>query len=232
MPTVRDNDSNDVFTFDHIPDTCPVCRRAAEIKRILPGQGHAFPDAGNEAKSKLQILFECPSHTCSSWFIVEYGRTLQSGVGLIYCARKFYPLTAKGFDVVEGIAELSPQFAKIANQAAKAEADGLEEIAGIGYRKALEFLIKDYCIKVNPAKAPVIKKLSLAQCIEDFVKDSNIKTCAKRAVWIGNDEAHYERVWTDHDVKDLKMLIRLTQHWISNERLTEQYLKDIDPKKE
>jgi hypothetical protein len=141
-----------------------------------------------------------------------------------------YPLTAKGFNVIEGIADLSQQFVKIADQATKAEADGLGEIAGIGYRKAIEFLIKDYCIKIHPDNATSIRKLPLAQCIEQFVKDSNVKECAKRATWLGNDEAHYERIWTDHDVKDLKTLIRLTQHWISNEILTEQYLGDMKAK--
>lgn len=46
---------------------------------------------------------------------------------------------------------------------------------------------------------------------------------AKRAVWLGNDETHYVRIWTEHDVKSLKMLIDLTIHWIDADALSDQF---------
>ena len=50
---------------------------------------------------------------------------------------------------------------------------------------------------------------------------------AKRAVWLGNDETHYVRVWADKDVNNLKHLIDLTIRWIENEIETERVLQEM-----
>lgn len=42
-----------------------------------------------------------------------------------------------------------------------------------------------------------IKARPLAQVINNFVDNENIKQCTKRAVWFGNDETHYVRTWAD-----------------------------------
>jgi hypothetical protein len=118
---------------------------------------------------------------------------------------------------------------KILNQALAAEAAGLDEVAGIGLRKALEFLIKDYCVYKAPTNEDAIKKKFLGKLIKEDVIDQNIKNCAERAVWLGNDETHYVRTWTSHDIKDLKTLITLTTNWIANELLTEKYMKSMTP---
>ena len=70
---------------------------------------------------------------------------------------------------------------------------------------ALEFLIKDYACLENPDKEEVIKKTLLGKCINEYILDSNVKACAKRATWLGNDETHYVRKWTDQDISDLKI---------------------------
>ena len=64
-------------------------------------------------------------------------------------------------------------------------------------------------------------------CINDYVTDTNIKECARRATWLGNDETHYERRWNEHDIEDLKVLIDLTKNWIDNELLTEHYIETM-----
>lgn len=50
-----------------------------------------------------------------------------------------------------------------------------------------------------------------------------VKSCATKAVWLGNDETHYERKWEDRDINDLKILIQLTLHHIESELLTEKF---------
>ncbi len=50
-----------------------------------------------------------------------------------------------------------------------------------------------------------------------------MKVCASRAAWLGNDETHYERRWEQHDIKDLRLLIRLSVNWIENVILTMEY---------
>ena len=104
----------------------------------------------------------------------------------------------------------------------------LMEVCGVGYRKALEFLIKDYIIEgKEPDVVEEIKVSPLARCIDTFVSDPNVKNVSKRAVWLGNDETHYVRKWEEKDVQDLKGLIRLTIRWIEQERETAFLLKDM-----
>jgi len=69
--------------------------------------------------------------------------------------------------------------------------------------------------------------MTLGNCIKGKVNDPNIKTCAERATWLGNDETHYVRTWNGHDIQDLKRLIKLTVNWISNEILTENYSAEM-----
>jgi len=120
------------------------------------------------------------------------------------------------------IQKLSPAFVTIYGQSDSAEQEALTEICGVGYRKALEFLIKDYLIEKHSDKADEIKKKFLGRCIEEYVTEVRVKEVAKRAVWLGNDETHYVRLWEGKDLKDLKDLINLTVLWIDMEKKTEQ----------
>lgn len=47
---------------------------------------------------------------------------------------------------------------------------------------------------------------------------------------LGNDEIHFIRKWTDKDIDDLKVLIRLAMTWIENEVLTKKYLDSMPVK--
>ncbi len=100
-------------------------------------------------------------------------------------------------------------------------------VAGPGYRKALEFLIKDYLCLAQPEDAEKIKKAQLGPCIADYVTNENVKAMAARAVWLGNDETHYTRKWEDKDLEDLKKLIQLTVHWIEMELMTTSVIEEM-----
>lgn len=134
-----------------------------------------------------------------------------------------FPVPILGSPLEQGLENISPGFVDIFSQVQEAEALGLDSLTGIGYRKALEFLIKDYLISKHPEDKNKISGQLLAQCIRDYVTDPNIKDCADRAVWLGNDEAHYVRKWSDRDIEDLKTLLKLTRYWLSSEFLTREY---------
>ena len=151
-------------------------------------------------------------------------------MGSNYFRERIFPRIPQPLDVPEQVAKISPRFVAIANQANAAEVHSLDDVAGMAYRKALEFLIKDYCIKCHPDKASEIRKALLMQCIKAYVSDG-LKKCAIRATWLGNDETHYDRIWTDHDIEDLKRLLKLTQNWIDNELLTSRYVNEMDSSK-
>jgi hypothetical protein len=121
----------------------------------------------------------------------------------------------------------SPLFQEIYNQALQAESLKLNHIAGMGYRKALEFLIKDYLINFKEEDAEVIKGKLLGRCIKNHIENENIRELAERAAWLGNDETHYYRTWIGKDINDLKQLIDLVIHWISMEILTKKMIEGM-----
>lgn len=128
------------------------------------------------------------------------------------------------------IRRISPEFEKIYNQAYHAEQICLDQICGVGYRKALEFLIKDYLISEvaeDDATKELIKKTFLDKCIQDYVPNEQVKIVARRAVWLGNDETHYTRKWENKDVSHLKSLIDLTVRWIESDIETKELLNEM-----
>jgi len=106
---------------------------------------------------------------------------------------------------------------EIYNEAKAAEEMKLLQIAGAGYRKALEFLVKDFCINEQPNDAKrtaEITRSSLMAVIQTHVRNTDIQAAAsaERAAWLGNDETHYSRKWKGKDRDDLKALIAITVH--------------------
>ena len=209
-----------------IPDICPVCRMSGTMTR-LPSAYVRVRDEHDHLRT-LQILFRCPRHKCGSVFIAEYeqGYTSHSS-NMTWNHQRSIPMELAPPKVSPEIRSISPAFYGLYRQALAAEHHGLTDVFGMALRKALEFLIKDYAISKYPDKDTAIKAALLGQVIKDHVSDPNIKLCAERAVWLGNDETHYERRWTDHDVTDLKALIQLTLNWIANEQLTAKYLASM-----
>ena len=54
-----------------------------------------------------------------------------------------------------------------------------------------------------------------------------MRIAAERAVWLGNDETHYERRWDSMTIENLKELIQLTVNWIHSDILTKKYKEDM-----
>jgi hypothetical protein len=122
---------------------------------------------------------------------------------------------------------------KISAQAQTAEDQGLDEIAGPGFRKALEFLIKDYAISLTTDEAvkDEIRKILLNTVITKYLSGEKLPIVSKRAAWLGNDETHYERRWVGKDLEDLKKLISAVEHFIAMEKLAASLPVEMpDPK--
>lgn len=189
---------------------CPICKHA-----LRPHMVYGTMYKNNLDENMLCMVYLCPH--CYENFIVTYDHCEnKSGYNpfifnnrLSIAPSKFEKQTFE-----ECISNLSPSFVKIYNQALEAEHYNLDEIAGIGYRKALEFLIKDYCSYKNPTKTDEIQKAFLAKCIEDNIVDTKLKKSAKVSTWLGNDETHYIRKFTNKDINDLKKFINTTVYFI------------------
>lgn len=209
------------YEVDQHPDECPCCHHA-----VKPG---LLVATFSDEDKVIEVAFKCPRHKCSRIFVAIFEkRYMHTGyVSNAFYLRATFPRNPVAPTVAEEVAKVSPQFVKIFTQASQAEAFGLGEVAGVGYRKALEFLVKDYCVTKSPGKEDDVKKRPLAQVIENYVDNENVKQCAKRAVWLGNDETHYVRTWVDKDIKDLKLLIKLTVGWIEHAIITELLIADM-----
>lgn len=208
------------FTIDRFPDECPVCHT-----RILPRFVEAiFEKTPGGALHLLQGAFQCTTEKCHQLFVATYSRISDTGGKLAQVA----PVSPKSHPFSAEIQEVSPTFVDIYNQVIVAEAANLHQLTGIGLRKALEFLVKDYAISQKPKDADKIKAEWLGRCINEYIDDPKIKQCAKLAAWLGNDETHYIRKWEGKDINDLKVLIRLTVNWIENSLLTSKYTKEME----
>jgi hypothetical protein len=203
--------SGGVTNLEDLPTQCPHCHRSITPNPMF---GHF-----NEESGYTEVFMRCPAGECHKSFIAQYYNEQFQG------KTSFGTLDKVNFSST--IDTISPAFCKIYNEAFFAEQHGLLEICGVGYRKALEFLIKDYSIKKNEVDSEKIKKARLANCIEDYVDDPRIKTVAKRAVWLGNDETHYVKKWEGKNLNDLKKLIELALHWIEMEELSSSFEEDM-----
>ena len=214
------------YEIDRYPDTCPLCHHGIETKPI----GNNFVQTRNALKKdSIEIFFRCPRLDCQKSFIGYYSQNwgnhgYAKGIFLLRSVAPYEPKTPELF---EGVEEISPSFKEIYIQSYTAEHFNLHQVAGVGYRKALEFLIKDFLIYEQSEKESQIKEQPLGACINNFIADTNIKSCAKRATWLGNDETHYTRKWIEQDLSDLKVLIELTLNWIRTKILTDKYIGDM-----
>lgn len=206
------------------PDFCPVCRIAGTMQQV--SQAFIRYHEGWSYNEVLQVNYRCPKRNCGAIFITEY-ETDRSFGGRSYKAVRYFPIYPQKPSFPAEINTISPNFVSIYSQAIQAKNAGLGDVYGMGLRKSLEFLVKDYCISKVPDKEVEIKSEFLGNVIKNRVSDANVKACAQRAAWLGNDESHYERRWNDHDAEDLRRLITLTVNWIHNDILTEKYLKEM-----
>jgi hypothetical protein len=213
-------------SIDRFPDSCPLCHFSLRPKYLEVAH---FKEGEYR---KLELLLQCPREECQSYFIARYFESRHDRALNRYFLGDCVPSEPVDKKFPKSIQNISPDFCLIADQAQKAERQGWKLVAGPGYRKALEFLIKDYLCRLRPGDADAIKRAQLGVCIRDHVADSRIKSMALRAVWLGNDETHYVRKWEDKDLDDMKNLIQLTLHWVEMEELTESAKRGMPEAKE
>jgi hypothetical protein len=214
------NRRDHVLQFDRRPDVCPLCHHAMEF--VDHEYAYYNTDSG-----LAQLVHRCQKISCQGLFFANYWRPPSTNQLFFSNAS---PINHVPRSFSEIIQKTSKEFCDIYNQAQASESQGNLNICGVGYRKALEFLLKDYLIGLHPGKAEEIKTKFLGKCIEEYISNANIKTVAKRAAWLGNDETHYVRIWEGKDLQDLKKLVDLTVHWIEMEQLTNDVMKEMPEK--
>lgn len=182
-----------------LPSACPICGVSLHPEVMYSA---VFYSKNTDELEKLYLLNLCSS--CTECFISEHNYDEENDIFnyVSSAPNKSIPLTFSA-----AIQNLSPDFVSIYKDSLHAESLGLTSICGMGYRKALEYLVKDYCISKNPDSEEKISKLPLAKCIEQYIDNQKLKTLAKASAWLGNDETHYVKKHPEYGLSKLKSFV-------------------------
>ena len=108
------------------------------------------------------------------------------------------------------------------NQALRSESKGDIELAAIGYRSALEILVKDYAINELGLSVDEVAKKPLCNAIGEYLDQENLVSAADVVRIFGNDYTHYQERYPDKDFNVLKsymtifMQLIITQYMIKH----------------
>lgn len=191
--SLNDNLSEKNLEIEY-PSVCPMCHKSGD-----PSYLSSYYIDDEHTSPNLFVHFFCQN--CERTFLGNYY------IGPYYDKTEFesfepvYNTKERKFS--KHIKALSPDFCSIYNQAYASQQYRLNDISGMAYRKALEFLVKDYAIFLHPDDKEAIIKAPLSQCINNYIDNGKIKHLAMASAWIGNDETHYERKQQEYNVDDL-----------------------------
>lgn len=119
----------------------------------------------------------------------------------------------------DSIKEISPRFCELYNQCLTAESNNHLELAGSGFRNALEVLIKDYAITQLVKPKEEVKSKKLYQAIKDYMKTINLHHSAEVVRILGNDNTHYVRKYDQIGFDILKKYMEIFIQVIDTEYL-------------
>lgn len=189
---------------------CPHCGIATSPTFI---DGYLIGDNNSHILPVAYIIFYCPS--CHQLYIAKYyipydyyitNDIIPYNLTPIFPSCT-YPMNHASPTFSNNIKQLSPMFVETYTQACYAEEnENTKGLAGLGYRKSIEFLIKDYLIKIYPDNKDNIIKMPLGKCINYLNED--IQDLAKAATWLGNDEVHYFKKHNNYGIDDMKKFIQ------------------------
>lgn len=202
-------------TYFEIPNLCPHCGEKMSPRYCYGLSRQTYNSSDKNAT--VGLLLQCVS--CEKYFARMFLLNQLNDSGARQEIELSYnpPIDA---NIPEKINTISKDFPEIYMQALKAKQANLKQIYGMGLRKALEFLVKDFGIYLHPESAEDIKKRQLGYVIDNYFKEfADITALFKAATWIGNDETHYERKHPDKDAETINRFISVTMSQISS-RLT------------
>ena len=219
------SNSNSYAEFD-LDEFCPHCGKPGAHILYEAMASKLF----NNVTNSVGIFLKCSRSECNKFHIQEFPFTKYNhdSSNITEVGDKIpYTYRVKLENTLPSIVNNTfPAFKEIYEQSLEAEAQGLDQIAGIGYRKSIEFLIKEYVIHQNPASTDDVKSKFLGKVIKENLSEfPKIQTLATAAVWIGNDETHFVRVHDDKDIQDMKDFLTAAALFISAELKVEEAIE-------
>lgn len=209
------------------PSICPICGNSMAPKFIyskIDGSNQSGIEQPNFSGShySVPIIYKCTHKKCGKYYLLNcttnyYARTMK----FVRWEDNYYQPPIK-INFSDEIATMSPEFVSTYTQALKAEAWNLDNISGMGYRRSLEFLVKDYLSEIakptdksgKEYSKDVIYEMSLSSAI-NLLPSQELIDISKASAWLGNDESHTFKKWKEFDVSTLKEFIESTVAFIN-----------------
>ncbi|WP_434520360.1 hypothetical protein ACLHK8_01370 [Pediococcus sp. M21F004] len=169
-----------------IPGLCPFCSVGNNPTFRLECK-----QTYTDGKHVAMIACTCPS--CGGWSYVLIKK--ESSNSSSWKLLSSYPQNSKHkFDKL--IKDVSPKFIELYNSASNAEQNGFFDLAGMGYRGALEVLIKDWALAYSDPheSKEKIARYKLNDAIAHFFKNDVAAFNSSDVVReFGNDFTHWNR---------------------------------------
>lgn len=173
------------------PMSCPYCGVHTDA---IGTAAQSFHLSGN--RSALVVAYQCTR--CKKQFLAVYieedNRLTLNTIIPVADADEVHP----------GLKTVSPEFERIHQQSYRAELRGDIDIAAVGYRTALEVLIKDFAIRELGEEEEEVASKKLAQAIEDYSGTVGMKNAENVVRKLGNDYTHYRKKYEPLGFMELK----------------------------
>ena len=167
-----------------IPQSCPLCGignnpTTNEVGRLEIQEGYVFT-----------LHHRCPA--CKKYHMTNQEYLNQDDKTTMILV---YPNKVV-IDIDDLFIEHAPRFVEFYSEAVEAEKMGLENIAGTGYRSAIECLIKDYALAFELDDKEYLSdpKLTFNNAIDRYVKNDDLLKGALHFIrTVGNDYTHWNK---------------------------------------
>lgn len=218
----KNNEKKYLSANIEIPRICCHCKNTGEQ---FPLQVILTPSNENADGCAFTACSLCHKVTMHYLAIVQNDDEEKS---FFFNVTKTIPTTLSKIHFSDSIQDVSKDFLEIYAQADKAEKSGLDKIAGMGYRKAIEFLVSDYLkwLNIGIDKSWIEdSKTSLSQKIKK-IPDQRIRDAATAITYLGNDQTHYAQRHPEYGIDSMKGFINLLVADITNE-ITHREVKQL-----
>lgn len=189
-----------------VENCCPFCGTYNDPTKIT--------DLNNIKSDNVLKIFSIIFKTtcCSKYFVsfYTYNQFMNGKTEHLFT----YPNT-KPKTLPKEFGNISPNFVKMFNQASTAVDLGFVELACIGYRTSIEFLLKDFLIKIRNLDEKTISKMPLANVISHF-EEKEIGISADVVRIFGNDKTHYIEKY-NFDIKQVELYLKFLMDSIFKE---------------
>lgn len=135
--------------------------------------------------------YQCTS--CAQKFVVLYERNNDE---LSYLDIWAHP---SGEALPPCFEKISSRFVEVHKEAQAVELMGYTDLASMGYRKALEIIVKDFAINVLGEPEDTVSKKPLADAIGIYLHQDSLMKTADVVRILGNDHVHYQEKYPEFD---------------------------------